>query len=39
MHDENAYNHIVNIERTKTLWEKLESFYAKKIGVNKLFMF
>lgn len=33
--DDNIYDHIANIEHTKTSWEKVESLYAKKTDINK----
>ena len=36
--EDNVLNHIVNETHARTLWEKLEMFYASKIGNNKLFL-
>ncbi|KAH0696222.1 hypothetical protein KY285_013054 [Solanum tuberosum] len=36
--EDNVRNHIVNETHASTLWEKWETFYASKIGNNKLFL-
>lgn len=36
--EDNVRNHIVNEIRARSLWEKLETFYASKTGNNKLFL-
>lgn len=36
--EDNVRNHIVNETHARTLWQKLETLYASKIGNNKLFL-
>lgn len=36
--DDNVLNHICDETNARTLWDKLESLYAKKTGNNKLFL-
>ncbi|KAJ0090897.1 hypothetical protein Patl1_13561 [Pistacia atlantica] len=36
--EENVVNHIANETYARTLWYKLETLYASKIGDNKLFL-
>ncbi|GMI65558.1 hypothetical protein HRI_000225100 [Hibiscus trionum] len=36
--EENFYNHIDQETRARTLWEKLESLHASRLGNNKLFL-
>lgn len=36
--EDNVRNHIVNKTHARTLWEKLETFYASKTSNNKLFL-
>ena len=36
--DDNVLNHIANDTHAKTLWDKLETLYASKLGNNKLFL-
>lgn len=36
--DDNMFNHICNEMHARSLWEKLESLYARKTGNNKLFL-
>jgi len=36
--DDNVLNHIANDTHVKTLWDKLETLYASKLGNNKLFL-
>ncbi|KAF3633760.1 Cytochrome 98A2 [Capsicum annuum] len=36
--ENNVRNHIVNKTHARSLWDKLETFYASKTGNNKLFL-
>ena len=36
--EDNVHNHIVNETHARTLWEKLETLYALKTSINKLFL-
>ena len=36
--DDNVLNHISEETHARTLWQKLEEFYARKEGTNKMFL-
>ncbi|KAF1859019.1 hypothetical protein Lal_00000843 [Lupinus albus] len=36
--EDNVFNHIANEEHARSLWNKIESLYASKSGINKLYL-